>query len=87
MALSLIPSMLMLGGFKFIIYMALEREIEQSSVSDPSTLASTHDIDRSLTTLGIFSAFLLFIGRQFFSWLSSKQIVQPETLLMLALLC
>ena len=61
MALSLIPSFIMLGGFKFVIYLAIKNEEE----STPAHL------DRNLTFLGMGVAMLLFIGRQFFSWLAS----------------
>ena len=54
MALSLIPSFIMLGGFKFIIYMALERG---SGGEDVDLL------DRNLTLIGMLGAFLIFVGR------------------------
>lgn len=58
MALSLIPSFIMLGGFKFVIYMALEGTVV---VVDKSTILT--DLDTKLTWLGIGGAFILFTGR------------------------
>lgn len=55
MALSLIPSFIMLGGFKFVIFMALE-----GADNKPTILT---DLDTKLTWLGIGGAFILFIGR------------------------
>ena len=45
----------MLGGFKFVIYMALESKSDISIDID--------DIDKKLTGLGIAGAFVLFFGR------------------------
>ena len=56
MALSLIPSFIMLGGFKFVLYMAITGRGSQE-------VESTQDIDKNLTILGMFGALTLYIGR------------------------
>ena len=77
MAFSLIPSLIMLGGFKFVIYMALERD---------GTVEPEDSLDINLTVYGIIGAFLLFVGRQFASWIARKQVVQAQNLLRFVLL-
>ena len=66
MALSLIPSLIMIGGFKFVIFAALERD---------GAFVAEDSLDVNLTLYGIIAAFLLFVGRQFSSWLAKKQVV------------
>ena len=75
MALSLIPSFIMLGGFKFVVYLAIKDETE--SVSD--------NLDRNLTILGMCGAIFLFLGRQFFSWLTGVNLCKAENLLKFSL--
>ena len=68
--LGLIPAFIMLGGFKFAIYMA----VSDISVSD-----------FQLTVLGIGGAFLTCLARFFFSWLAETQLVSAKALLSLCL--
>ena len=66
MALSLIPSLIMMGGFKFVIFAALERD---------GTYIAEDSLDVNLTIYGMIGAFLLLIGRQISSWLARKQVI------------
>ena len=66
MALSLIPSLIMMGGFKFVIFAALERD---------GTYIAEDSLDVNLTIYGMIGAFLLLIGRQVSSWLARKQVI------------
>jgi hypothetical protein len=50
LAISLIPSFIMLGGFKFVIYMAIEEPTGK-------------ELDRNLTLFGMIGALALFTGR------------------------
>ena len=68
--LGLIPAFIMLGGFKFAIFMAL-----------PDIAVS----DLQLTCLGIGGAFLTCLARFFFTWIAETQIVSAKTLLSLCL--
>ena len=68
--LGLIPAFIMLGGFKFAIFMAL-----------PDIAVS----DLQLTCLGIGGAFLTCLARFFFTWIAETQIISAKTLLSLCL--
>ena len=59
MALSLIPSLIMLGGYKFVIYLALDRHDSSESL----VAQEDFSLDMNMTMYGIGAAFLLFIGR------------------------
>ena len=75
MALSLIPAFIMLGGFKFVVYLAVDEE----------DWAHDGTLDKKLTALGMGGALLLFFGRHCFAWLAQKNLLEPETLLRAAL--
>jgi len=76
MALSLIPSFVLLGGFKYVAYFALRNTAQLDELS----------IDRDLTILGGCGALALFFGRLLFNWLERKNLCEGESLLRASLL-
>ena len=77
MALSLIPSFIMLGGFKLVIYMAMISETDDSNYVVK---------DWTLTIFGMIGAFVIYFGRNFFAWLARDSVINAEFLLRFALL-
>ena len=69
LALSLIPSFIMLGGFKFLIYMTIQEPAENE------------ELDKNLTLFGMIGALIVFFGRQFFAWIVNKNLLEAKSLL------
>ena len=80
MALSLLPSAILMGGFKYVIYLVMKDDSSTESNSD------WVEVDFNLTILGCFAAMTQMIGRLLFAWLERRKIAEAENLLRFALI-